>query len=223
MEILKEKILYHGSQHIIDRPEYGKGRLYNDYGRGFYCTEHLELAKEWAVGENIDGYVNRYEIKLNDLKVLDLSDSKYNILNWLALLLKNRQFNTKSPIAISGKEYILEKFLIDTSEYDLIVGYRADDSYFAFARDFLNNTISIQQLKYAMELGKLKLQHVLISEKAFKKIKLIDYKLVDSSIYFVKRKNRDEKARLLYFEELKKTVNDGIYLRDVINGVSINE
>ena len=113
--------------------------------------------------------------------------------------------------------------MIDTSEYDLIVGYRADDSYFAFARDFLNNSISIQQLKYAMELGELKLQHVLISEKAFKRIKFVDYKPVDSSIYFVKRKNRDEKARLLYFEELKKTVNDGIYLRDVINGVSINE
>ena len=41
-------ILYHGSDSIVKSPEYGKGKFYNDYGRGFYCTENKELAKEWA-------------------------------------------------------------------------------------------------------------------------------------------------------------------------------
>lgn len=39
------KILYHGSLEIISTPMYGQGKVYNDYGQGFYCTESLELAK----------------------------------------------------------------------------------------------------------------------------------------------------------------------------------
>ena len=37
----------------------------------------------------------------------------------------------------------------------MIIGYRADDSYFSFANAFLNNTLSLEQLKEAMYLGKL--------------------------------------------------------------------
>ena len=39
-------ILYHGSNEKIERPIFGKGKVYNDYGQGFYCTEHIELAKD---------------------------------------------------------------------------------------------------------------------------------------------------------------------------------
>ena len=63
-------VLYHGSSMIVEKPEYGKGKPYNDYGSGFYCTKHIELAKEWAVGENSDGFVNSYEIDLSNLKIL---------------------------------------------------------------------------------------------------------------------------------------------------------
>ena len=42
-----EKMIYHGSDHIIERPEFGYGKTYNDYGTGFYCTENPNMAKEW--------------------------------------------------------------------------------------------------------------------------------------------------------------------------------
>ena len=45
-----EKIIYHGSDHIIEKPKYGYGKTYNDYGVGFYCTENPDMAKEWGVG-----------------------------------------------------------------------------------------------------------------------------------------------------------------------------
>ena len=38
--------IYHGSPNLIERPVFGEGKVHNDYGRGFYCTEHAELAKE---------------------------------------------------------------------------------------------------------------------------------------------------------------------------------
>ncbi|MCF0142741.1 MAG: DUF3990 domain-containing protein, partial [Parasporobacterium sp.] len=40
--------IYHGSQQIVEVPRFGMGKPYNDYGQGFYCTENIELAKEWA-------------------------------------------------------------------------------------------------------------------------------------------------------------------------------
>ena len=38
--------IYHGSPKVIERLVFGEGKVHNDYGRGFYCTEHAELAKE---------------------------------------------------------------------------------------------------------------------------------------------------------------------------------
>ena len=89
-------ILYHGSPEIVQKPLYDKGKSYNDYGRGFYCTEHLELAKEWACTENVNGYCNQYEIDLGRLKVLHLSE--YTILHWLTLLVNYRKIRVSAPI-----------------------------------------------------------------------------------------------------------------------------
>ncbi len=41
-------VLWHGSQKIIEVPQFGLGKVHNDYGQGFYCTESLDLAREWA-------------------------------------------------------------------------------------------------------------------------------------------------------------------------------
>ena len=84
-------IVYHGSKDIIEKPEFGKGNVRNDYGLGFYCTESINLAKEWACSNNeTNGYANKYELDLNEYNVLDLRKNEYSILNWIAILLKFR-------------------------------------------------------------------------------------------------------------------------------------
>ena len=208
------KVIYHGSNNIIQIPKYGYGKTYNDYGLGFYCTEHIELAKEWACNENKDGFVNKYSLDLNDLNILNLNE--YTILHWLALLVENRSFHISSPIMKRSVDYLKEKFLLDISSYDIVIGYRADDSYFAFAKAFLNNTISFKQLSNAMYLGELGEQIVLKSEKAFNRIKFINYENVNNEVYYPKRKSRDELARLSYQKELEIDVLDGLYMRDII-------
>ena len=85
--------LYHGSDHIIETPVYGHGRLHNDYGRGFYCTECDELAKEWAVGEHRDGFVNCYSLDTAELNILNLNDNLFTPMRWLNILLQNRIFD----------------------------------------------------------------------------------------------------------------------------------
>lgn len=211
-------IIYHGSKDIIEKPEFGKGNKKNDYGLGFYCTENVELAKEWACSNNeTNGYANQYEIDLSPYKVLDLREEKYSILNWMALLLKFRTFDVNTPISAQAKEYILENFYVNVEEYDVIIGYRADDSYFSFAKDFINNTISVEQLAEAMRLGELGIQIVLKSKRAFDTVKYIGYELAECKEYYVKRVSRDKKARETYLSGHRKNlVYDGLFVMDII-------
>ena len=51
-----------------------------------------------------------------------------------------------SEIAIDAKDYIIEHFSIDTSEYDVIIGYRADDSYFRYAESFVENGFKVSDV-----------------------------------------------------------------------------
>ena len=208
--------LYHGSPEIIEKPVYGKGKTYNDYGKGFYCTESEELAKEWACTEGVDGYANQYEIETGELKVLNLSSGEYTILHWLALLMTYRKIKLTTPVMRRGAEWLKMHFLVNIEEYDAIVGYRADDSYFSFARAFVNNEISLKQLNYAMRLGKLGEQFVLKTEKAFDTIKYVGYQTVDNTIYYARRKARDEEARAAFVAELEREDMDGLYMRDII-------
>lgn len=208
--------LYHGSSEKIENPVFGKGKIYNDYGQGFYCTEHIELAKEWACNEGIDGFSNEYELETSGLNVLNLSADEYNILHWLALLMNHRKLRLSTPVMRRGVEWLKEHFLIDISDYDLIIGYRADDSYFSFARAFVSNEISLNQLSFAMRLGKLGEQYVLKSEKAFEQIEFKSFELADNTIYYARRKKRDDEARNAFYEELEKEDVDGIYMRDII-------
>ena len=211
-------MIYHGSKDIIEKPEFGKGNQKNDYGLGFYCTENVELAKEWACSNNeTNGYANQYEIDLSAYKVLDLREEKYSILNWMALLLKFRTFDVNTLISAQAKEYILENFYVDVEEYDVIIGYRADDSYFSFAKDFINNTITVEQLAKAMHLGELGIQIVLKSKKAFDTVKYISYELAECKEYYVKRVSRDKKARETYLSGYRQNlVSDGLFVMDII-------
>ena len=112
--------IYHGSVNEIKNPVFGYGRSYNDYGLGFYCTESLELAKEWACVVGKDGFANKYELNNDGLSILYLNDKQYHILNWLSVLLENRTFNiTEGSIASRAKQYILEHFLPIYKEYFL--------------------------------------------------------------------------------------------------------
>jgi hypothetical protein len=212
------KTLYHGSNMIIKKPEFGEGNPNNDYGLGFYCTESLELAKEWACLNNAGGFANIYTIDTERLDILNLSDEKYSILNWLAILVNNRTFRIGSQIAAQAKEYLLTHFLPDISNFDAIIGYRADDSYFSFAMDFLNNTISLHQLERAMYFGELGEQFMLKSAAAFKLIEFVGSEAVDGEIYYVKRLTRDGDARELYLEGERKATasNDDLFMIDIL-------
>ncbi|MCC8162246.1 MAG: DUF3990 domain-containing protein [Lachnospiraceae bacterium] len=209
--------LYHGSEYIIETPQYGKGSRNNDYGQGFYCTEAIELAKEWACSRNEDGYANIYQLETDGLRILHLNDGKYNILNWLALLAENRTYWEKNTVSEDAKKYLKNNFLIDLTGYDIIIGYRANDSYFSFAQSFVANTLSLRQLSEAMRLGRLGEQTVLKSQKAFSRIHFTDAQKADRETCFSRKMDRDREARRTYRRQVRRQTNtNDLFMLDIM-------
>lgn len=209
--------IYHGSEQIVEIPTFGKGRKNNDFGLGFYCTESNDLAKEWAVSSLRDGFSNRYTLDTEYLNILNLNSPNYTILNWIAVLVEHRLFAIKAPVARRAKRYLADNFGINVNAYDLITGYRADDSYFDYAEAFLNNTITVEQLARAMRLGKLGEQIVIKSKFAFSKIKYEGFEIAEKDTYYVLRKARDDEASQMYLDILEEE-SDGLYIQDIMRG-----
>ncbi|MCR4594422.1 MAG: DUF3990 domain-containing protein [Clostridiales bacterium] len=214
--------IYHGSKQIIEKPTFGEGKKHNDFGLGFYCTESNDLAKEWAVSSLQDGFSNRYSLDTEYLKILKLNSPEYTILNWMAILVENRLFALNTPVARRAKQYLIDIFGVNVNAFDLIIGYRADDSYFDYAEAFLNNGITVEQLSRAMQLGKLGEQIVLKSQFAFSKIKFEGFEIAEKDMYYVLRKARDDEANQMYLDILEEET-DGLYIQDIIRGGITND
>lgn len=213
-----ERVIYHGSEFIIEKPEYLKGNIHNDYGLGFYCCSNKELAREWAVRRNGFGYVNRYRIRDDRLKILDLTKPPYdNVLYWVALLMHNRELSTSLRENYPRElKYLEEKYLIDVSNYDVVIGYRADDSYFHFPEAFVRSEITLASLNAIFQAGNLGKQYVLVSKRSLGLLRFLDYEEA-SAIYkedYYKRKSGADKvfADLLIKDRYSKEKR----LRDLI-------
>ena len=196
-----KKILYHGSRYSIKEPIYGfTSGMEQDFGPGFYCTEDEALGKEWASRERYSGINNKYELEIDGLKILDLTNEEYSVLNWLAILFHFKKSSSESKLSL-GYKY-LERFYIDISSYDVVIGYRADDRYFAFPKAFLNNEITLKSVEEVFLKGELGKQVLIRSRKAFSQLKYISMEEsdpIDHDNYFAKI---DRSNRL--FNKLKK-------------------
>ena len=131
-------------------------------------------------------------------------------------------FSIKTPVARRAKRYLIDNFAINVNAYDLITGYRADDSYFDYAESFLNNAISVEQLACAMRLGKLGEQIVIKSKYAFSKLHYEGFDIAEREAYYVLRKARDDEANRLYWE-MQDEESDGLYIQDIIRGGITND
>ena len=209
--------IYHGSEQIVEVPTFGLGRKNNDFGLGFYCTESEGLAKEWAVSSIRSGFSNRYTLDTEYLNILNLNSPDYTILNWIAVLVEHRLFTIKTPVARRAKRYLIDNFGVNVNAFDLITGYRADDSYFDYAESFLNNGISVEQLARALRLGKLGEQIVIKSKFAFSKLQYEGFDVAEKEKYYVLRKARDDEANQTYLEMLEEE-SDGLYIQDIMRG-----
>lgn len=188
--------LYHGSPNKVVIPQYGCGDDKHDYGRGFYLTDDIELAKEWAVcrPDEKNGWVHKYKLECDELKILDFKE--YDVLAWLAELMKHRDAADSKRYRMLAKKFIA-KYGKDTDEYDVIKGWRADASYFYIAKEFVRDNIDIDILEELLLLGGLGTQYCVKSERAYSRLHEITGELLSAEYAeFNDRYNkRDVEAR----------------------------
>ena len=194
-----EKILYYGSKTMFQKPIFGYGNPSNDYGLGFYLSDDLKTAKMWAGQYDDGGFVLVFKIDFDKLDILHLgSDSEVEILNWITLLAKNRFDVASREKNKDVLNWLIKHFDVDLTGHDLVIGYRADDAYFRYARDFVEGNLSLEKLSEAMKLGKLGLQYVLMSKKAYELISFQSFEMVkkNEDYSLLRRKALDDYHRI---------------------------
>lgn len=165
--------LYHGSDTIVEKPMFGFGRDDNDYGRGFYTTRIYNKAVSWAqnMGDPLSAFVNCYDLDLSKLNVLHLDD--FGVLAWIAEIAANRPIS--SELSTDFLPEFVNQYKIDTSFADIIVGYRADDSYTDVIGAFFDGLLTCEEVQRLFYKGNLGEQYFIKSEKAFSSIEFKSY------------------------------------------------
>lgn len=154
-----------------------------------------------------------YDVDIEKLDVLDLrSATDENVLQWISLLVQHRFSKEEYESNRQSIEWLKGKYTFPDNA-DMIIGYRADDSYFAYSRDFVANDLSLEALAQAMRIGKLGLQYVLKSRKAFTCIRMRKYEKVEHSNEYQIFRNK----ALQQYRALKKEDSiDNTFIRDLM-------
>ncbi len=199
-------ILYHGSQETVLMPQFGKGEERHDYGKGLYLTPDMELAREWAVCNGTDGYLYALELNLDALNVLDFD--AYDPLVWIAELMRHRDADNSVRYRRFAPLFI-DKYKINTSDYDVIKGWRADSSYFLIAKRFVRDELDASLLREALKLGDLGIQYCVKTERAFKELARIyePIEQVRMDVYLEKYNRRDNDARQKLYDLINSERN----------------
>lgn len=210
-------LFYYGADAIVEKPAYNSERSNpsNDYGKGFYLTPDIDMARLWASRYDT-GYCITYEVETEKLKSIVLDESNDNsILKWITLLVQHRFSKDEYEANKDTIDWLVEHYPTDMTDVDVIIGYRADDAYFSYSRDFVQNRLSLQALSDAMRLGKLGTQYVLKSVKAFNSISIVNYENVkQTDDYDIFRK-----STLKEFHHIKEGDSiDNTFIRDIMRG-----
>lgn len=185
-------MLYHGSLVEVVVPEKKYSKPNCDYGRAFYTTEDISLAAEWAVEKNKDGFINKYKIDKNILKVLNLDD--YTPIHWAATIAQFRFEFSGDQFAVESLNYLTENFAIDVEQYDIIEGNRADDRYYEFVDKFFKGDISVVDLYRAIKLGNWGKQIAIKSDRAYNSIIFVESEIADHKKWYNINKQRFKNA-----------------------------
>lgn len=219
-EVYKDIItLYHGSRVQSFTPTYGLGENKHDFGKGFYLTPSIELASEWSCCSDVKanyGYVHEYRLDKTELSFHNFEND--HPLTWLCELLKHRRASHSEDYKSTSK-LLIENFSVPSDDYDLLIGWRADASYFSIAKRFVMGTLSLSLIEELMMLEELGIQVVLKSKKAYSCIQEVAVHRVSYNVYNKRYNDRDSRAR----SEMSKVMNSDRNTRgDRVNNILDN-
>ena len=161
-------ILYHGSNCTVKVPDLDHCKEDNDFGKAFYVTNDKKKAEMWALLKtDSEGKgkptVSVYANNFNKLIVKDLGD--YSVESWIAVLIKHRGYS--GSITRRAAYRFIDLYYPDIFDADIVIGYRADDSYFRITEAFLRNAIGTGNVSSLLHVGRLGYQAAISSLSAF--------------------------------------------------------
>ncbi len=156
--------LYHGSKSGIRGAIAPISRKHCDFGKGFYMGTNQ--AQSFTLICNYpDAKIYTLSVNLSDLKILDVEAG----LDWALLVAYNRgKMESMNHSAIYNRIANLSKGC------DMIIGYIANDRMFVVLNRFFNGEITDMALINSLSALKPGKQYVSLTEKACKKIKILD-------------------------------------------------
>ena len=129
-------------------------------------------------------------------------------MTWLAELMKHRDAANSKRYRMLAQKFIA-KYGIETDEYDVIKGWRANASYFYIAKAFVRDEIDLDILEELLSLGGLGIQYCIKSEKAYSRLHEIQEALisVEYDVFNQKYNERDVQGRERMRELIDSDVN----------------
>lgn len=179
-------VLYHGSNTCIQKPDLLHSREDIDFGKGFYLTEDNIMASKWASNKAV-AYINKYEIDLSGLKVIELKMDK----NWLDFVATNREY---------------ADYEFDVEDYDVIIGPTADDKLFSTLESYFTGNISAETAIKYLDVAGYSNQVVLKSNKAIEKLVYVESRLLtaDEKRYYKDLAKKDREEALNKLKQMTK-------------------
>lgn len=160
--------LYHGTNAFFEQPDLSKCRPFKDFGKGFYLTPDLTVAKRMAERcversdwQGAPKYVYVYTFDDADLSELSIRRFTSVVNEEFALfVMANRQMRSKMPDHNRD------------NRYDIVVGPIADDRMGVLFRRFEDGEITLEFMTNELKFKKLSMQYSFHTTKALSKLTL---------------------------------------------------
>jgi len=192
---MKELTLYHGSKSGIKNDIQPISRKNCDFGSGFYMGEEKNQALTLICNYE-ESKIYTLNIDITNLKTLELNID----IEWALFIAYNRG---KMDGIKNTKLYNYYKNLREN--YDVIIGYIANDRMFVTLDKFFNGEITDQVLIKSLSALNLGKQYVLLTTKACKQVKII------------KEENLSQKEKNILKINSEENRNNAIKLTNQIN------
>lgn len=205
------KLLFHGAKSEIEGEiSVNRSRMNNDFGQGFYTGESYDQAVSFVSG------FDRSSVYYLDFDESDLKCKKYKVdQEWMLTIAYYR-----GTLEEYRDHPIVRNLIKKAVNCDYIIAPIADNRMFQIINSFISGEITDEQCKHCLAATNLGNQYVFTSERAVRKIKIVERAYISSSekehyqsIRMNETKLRDDKVKIARRQFRGK----GKYIDEILN------